>query len=362
MKRLTPVWALISAAWLVPAILAVVNAYAQGRLNHESSNPWFLAWVGGDWLIYGALTPVVFLIARRLPLRGGVLATHLVLNFLISIVFCGLWAGAGILLRRALIAGPDGAMTWQFTVSWFFTTLPFGVAVYFAVLGIEHATYYFRVVRERDTQAARMATQLAEAQLGALRMQLHPHFLFNSLNAIGVLVRDRDIGGASRMLELLSDVLRQVLNATRVQETTLADELTFVRNYLAIEQIRFADRLRVMTDVDPSVLTAAVPAFILQPILENAMRHGIARRSDAGVVTIIARRDADDLVLTVSDDGPGPDTAPVTSGVGLTNTRTRLSTLYGAAGQLTLARGPGGGAVATIRLPYRMMPSTSSSV
>lgn len=256
-----PVWTLISAAWLVPAVLAMVDEYMQARLDAAPA-PGLgeLAWRGGDWLIYGALTPIVFLIARRLPLRRGVLARHVTLHFLISLVFCAAWAGAGVLLRRLLVAGPAGAATMSFMVSWFFVTLPYGVAVYFSVLGIEHATYYFGAVRERETQAARLTAQLAEARLGALRMQLHPHFLFNSLNAIGVLVRDQETVAAARMVELLSNVLRQVLNASHVQETTLAEELTFVRNYLAIEQVRFADRLRVTVDVEPALLSGMVPA------------------------------------------------------------------------------------------------------
>jgi two-component system LytT family sensor kinase len=352
-----PVWTLISAAWLVPAVLAMVDEYMQARLDGASApGPGELAWRGGDWLIYGALTPIVFVIARRLPLRRGVLARHVTLHFLISLVFCAAWAGAGVVLRRLLVAGPAGAATMSFMVRWFFITLPYGVAVYFSVLGIEHATYYFGAVRERETQAARLTAQLAEARLGALRMQLHPHFLFNSLNAIGVLVRDQETAAAARMVELLSDVLRQVLNASHVQETTLAEELTFVRNYLAIEQVRFADRLRVTVDVEPALLTGMVPAFVLQPIVENAMRHGIAKRGDAGLLGIAVRREGDDIVIAVSDDGPGPGLreSQETGGVGVANTRARLATLFGDRGTLTLEPGPGGGTRATLRFPYRV--------
>lgn len=335
----------------------MVDEYMQARLG-GAPRPGLgeLAWRGGDWLIYGALTPIVFLVARRLPLRTGVLARHITLQFLISLVFCAVWAGAGVLLRRLLVAGPAGAATMSFMESWFFITLPYGVAVYFSILGIEHATYYFGAVRERETQAARLTAQLAEARLGALRMQLHPHFLFNSLNAIGVLVRDQETAAAARMVELLSDVLRQVLNASHVQETTLAEELTFVRNYLAIEQVRFADRLRVTIDAEPALLSGIVPAFILQPIIENAMRHGIAKRSTAGLLGIAARREGDDIVIVVSDDGPGlgPRETRETGGVGIANTRARLTTLFGDRGALTLEPRPGGGARATVRFPYRV--------
>jgi LytS/YehU family sensor histidine kinase len=239
-------------------------------------------------------------------------------------------------------------------VGWFFTSLPFGVAVYFAVLGVEHALFYFVEARERETQAARLAAQLAEARLGALRMQLQPHFLLNSLNAVTVIVRDRDTATATRVLEQLGDLLRRVMRSDRPQEVTLAEELEFVRQYLAIEEVRFSDRLRPVIDVDPGFLSAAVPEFLLQPLVENAVRHGLARRVGATLLSISARREGDHLVLSVTDDGPGPeDAAPEPGeGVGLGNTRERLASLYGDRASLTLARTPEGGATATVRLPY----------
>ena len=194
----------------------------------------------------------------------------------------------------------------EFVVSWSLTTLPFGVAVYFALLGIEHAMFYFLEARERETQAARLSAQLAEARLGALRMQIHPHFLFNSLNAITVLVRDQHTGTATRMLEELGEVLHRVLRTDRRHEVPLAEEIEFLERYLALEQMRFSDRLRPTIDIDPSIRDATVPDMILQPLVENALRHGISKRTEAGLVAITARREGDDLVVVVEDDGPGP--------------------------------------------------------
>jgi len=266
-------------------------------------------------------------------------------------------------LRALLLPGNDGASTARDTASWFFTTLPFGVAVYFAVLGVEHAAFYFLEVRARETQAARLSTQLAEARLGALQMQLHPHFLFNSLNAIGVLVRDQDTVAASRMIELLGDLLRQVLGAEPSPERSLAREIAFIQQYLAIEQVRFSDRLRPTIDVDPTLTDAAVPTFVLQPLVENALRHGIAKRTGAGVLRISARPAGDDLVLSVHDDGPGVESEipGVRRCLGLDNTRARLSTLYGDRASLVLAPDSGGGTVAIVRFPYREMQSTPAS-
>jgi LytS/YehU family sensor histidine kinase len=220
-------------------------------------------------------------------------------------------------------------------------------------VGIEHALAYMAQARERETQATRLTAQLAEARLGALRMQLNPHFLFNSLNAITVLVRDQNTAAASRMLELLSDVLRLALRADGSHETPLSTELDFLERYLAIEQVRFSDRLRPRIQVDAAIRRAAVPQLILQPLVENALRHGIARRADAGLLEVTARRDGDTLVLTVRDDGPGLEPAgQPAAGVGLANTRARLAALYGDRATLEIANAAGGGVLVTIRLPY----------
>ena len=185
-------------------------------------------------------------------------------------------------------------------------------------------------------------------------MQLQPHFLLNSLNAVTVIVRDRDTATATGMLERLGEMLRRVMRTDRPQEVTLSEELDFVRQYLAIEQVRFSDRLRPVFDVATDVLGAAVPEFLLQPLVENAVRHGLARRTAATSLRIAARREGDDLVLSVTDDGPGPDAAePVAEGVGLGNTRERLATLYGDRASLTLTRTPDGGAMVIVRMPYR---------
>ncbi len=318
----------------------------QGRLgNREPATTRSLFWAGGDWLICALLTPAVFGMARRYPLMRGIVARHLPIHLVGAILLCVAWAGAGILFSLAMFGStPYGGGA----VSWLFTTLPFGVAVYFAVLGVAHAAAFFLEAQERKAQ-------LAEARLGALRMQLQPHFLFNSLNAIAVTVRDRDTETATRLIEQLGDVLRRVMRTDRPPEVTLAEELEFVRQYLAIEEVRFSDRLRPAFDIDPGVERAAVPEFVLQPLVENALRHGLARRVTATLLKIEAHRDGEELVLRVTDDGPGPGDAPgeVTTGVGLMNLRGRLASLYGARARLELVATPGRGAAATVRLPYR---------
>jgi LytS/YehU family sensor histidine kinase len=264
------------------------------------------------------------------------------------------WASLGILLGLVLHRYPAQGNLSADYLNWILTSVPWSVFMYFTVLGCVHAFSYFVEAREREAHASRLAAQLAEARLGALRMQLNPHFLFNSLNAIAVLVRDQNTRDASRMLELLGGVLRQVLHGEKRQEITLEDELRFIEKYLAIEQVRFSDRMHVRWAIDPLLNDALVPEFILQPLVENAIRHGVAKRSESGTVQVTASVDAETLVLSVQDDGPGIDPASTdVAGVGLANTRERLATLFGGAASLELRRAERGGTIATIRLPLR---------
>ncbi len=340
-------------AWVGPACLAAGKSYLQGRLG-GAATPWrSLAFEGGDWLICALLTPAIFFHAHRYPLTRDALARRVPQHLLAALVLCVAWAGLGI-LYGSLLYGRGWSPYGMGSLSWVLTTLPFGVAVYFAVLGVERATAYLLEARERATQAARLTAQLADARLAALRAQMQPHFLLNSLNAVTVIVRDRDTATATRMLEQLGELLRRVLRSEGPQEVTLSAELEFVREYLAIEAIRFSDRLRTEFAVDPAILGAAVPEFLLQPLVENAVRHGVERRGSATVVRIEARREGDELVVSVTDEGsePAAPAEPPGEGVGLANTRERLVTLYGERAHLRLLRTPAGASV-TVHLPYR---------
>ncbi|HET8772348.1 MAG TPA: histidine kinase [Thermoanaerobaculia bacterium] len=344
-------WLLVSAAWIGPAVLGGLDVIAQNQIWGDGPlNVRRVLFVSLDWLLYALLTPFVFLIARRWPLSRPRLVQHAALHLVFSLLFCAAWAGAGTVLRvllepKSMDAGP----AIQFA-SWLFITLPFGVAVYLAVVGIEHAIRYFE-------EASRLAEQLTGARLAALQAQLNPHFLFNSLNTIAVLVRGGESRDAARVVEQLSDVLRRTLGR-QGNEIALEEELELVRQYLAVEQARFSDRLRPAFDVDPSTLAAAIPTFALQHLVENAVRHGIARRTEAGRVAVAARREGDVLELTVEDDGPGiADDAPQTAGHGLENTRERLRTLYGDRAWLDVRR-KAQGTIAVLRVPFRHVDRT----
>ena len=361
---------IVSAAWIIPAAFAVINRIAQARLQGwEPATVRELLFEFGDWLLYAFLTPGVFAISRRWPLTRPHLVRRALLHLLFSVLFCVAWATAGQVLRLVLaqIFAPEiyqagmqagAAQFWRQIgvewLSWIFITLPFGVAVYLCMVGIEHATRYFIEAQEREVQVARLSEQLSSARYAALQAQLNPHFLFNTLNTIAVLVRDNDREGAVSIVEHLSELLRRTLSRHRANEVTLGEELELVRQYVAIEQARFSDRLRPEFRIPDALLSAAVPSFALQHLVENAIRHGIARDTEAGLLIINATRSGDLLELTVIDDGPGIDpTAPIPAGHGIENTRERLRGLYGERASLEIAPRPEGGTIATLRVPYR---------
>ena len=363
---------IVSAAWILPAVFAVINRIAQSRLQGwEPASMRELLFSFGDWLLYAFLTPGVFAVSHQWPLTRPHLVRRAMLHLLFSVLFCVAWATCGQIYRFILIVifAPDlfhqamqrGAaqffgrfgLEW---LSWIFITLPFGAAVYLCVVGIEHATRYFVEAREREVQVARLSEQLSGARFAALQAQLNPHFLFNTLNTIAVLVRDNDRQGAVRIVEHLSELLRRTLTRHRANEVTLGEELELVRQYVAIEQARFSDRLRPDFRIPDSLLPAAFPSFALQHLVENAIRHGIAKHPEAGLLLVTAERIDGVLQITVVDDGIGIDpNAAVPPGHGIENTQERLRALYGDKASLEIKRRAEGGTIATLRVPYREM-------
>lgn len=223
--------------------------------------------------------------------------------------------------------------------------------VYLAVLAAGFARNYYIGYQTRMREAVQLRAQLADARLDALRMQLNPHFLFNTLHAVSALV-DRDPAGVRRMITRLSELLRHTIESRGSDEVPLRDELDFLRRYIEIMEVRFQGRLRVDTAIDGALLEALVPNLILQPIVENALEHGASRTLGEGRVEIAAHREGDDLVLSVRDNGPGLAEGATKGGVGVRNTEERLEQLYGEAGSLSIRSADGGGVIAQIRLPF----------
>lgn len=221
--------------------------------------------------------------------------------------------------------------------------------VYAAVLATGFSREFIRRDRLRQQHETRLQAQLAEARLEALRMQINPHFLFNTLHAVSALV-ERDPGGVRRMIARLSELLRHTIDSRSTDEVPLRDEVAFLRRYIEIMEVRFQGRLQVEMKIDEAALEGLVPNLILQPIVENALEHG-ASRTDSGHIEVVAARDGDDLRLSVRDNGPGLSSAPE-AGVGLANTRARLEQLYGEDAFLSLANADGGGVCATIVIPF----------
>jgi len=240
----------------------------------------------------------------------------------------------------------------------FFTeSLPF-----WAMIALVHAFEFHRRYRQREVEAARLNTQLAESRLAALTAQLHPHFLFNTLQGISTLMH-RDVEAADAMLSRLSDLLRQTLQRGERQEAALSEEIEMLDHYVEISRERFKDRLVFETEISPDARQALVPFFILQPLVENALQHGIARRAGLGRVSVSAERQGETLHLSVTDDGPGlakEERAFPREGIGLSNTRQRLRELYGAEQSLTLATPTEGGLRVEMIIPYKIAPALKS--
>jgi signal transduction histidine kinase len=296
----------------------------------------------GDWLTCGMFTPAFYWMARRFPIRGERWWARLPVHLAGSIAFTLLKVSVWTPLYNLLNPG-QGRTYSQMLFSGFYADM----LAYWAAVGVIHAIEYYRESRERELEATRLA-------LENLRAQLQPHFLFNTLQSISTLIH-RDQAAADRMLTDLSDLLRLSLRSTASQEVPLREELAFLQRYLDIMRVRFGDRLVIAVEAGADVQQALVPSLVLQPIVENAITHGMADRPDIGHVAVRARRDGGSLELEVSDDGPGIVTTapPPTNGIGLTNTRERIARLYGAAGRVeTLAKG---GFTLRLRIPFKLM-------
>jgi sensor histidine kinase YesM len=231
-----------------------------------------------------------------------------------------------------------------------------------AIVGIAHALFYYRETQKRAIREAQLETSLVEARLQALQHQLHPHFLFNTLHAVSALMH-RDVDAADRMLVKLSDLLRLTLDSTTRTEQPLSEEMAFAEKYLEIEQVRLGARLEVVFDVDPDALDVLVPALILQPLVENAVKHGIAPYGRTGRIEITARRDGDMLALTVEDTGSGPSDqqmSVLSTGIGVANTRARLEHQFGSDFRFQLRRHDRGFMV-MVAIPWRPVPAGAAA-
>ncbi|WP_158079917.1 sensor histidine kinase [Archangium sp. Cb G35] len=343
------VWVLGTAAGILAALPSALRAYAAEPRDFAFK----LALHLFPYSVWALLVPLVLVLFGRAPLAGPRARYHLTLL---------LGAGVPLSLGHVLLTAlPTGwLLRWHGLEGWSAglrqLLVDRGAASfieYLALLAIHHLVASARRLRERELAEARLATRLAESRLQTLRMQLDPHFVFNGLNAVTGLMRMGRGDEAVHALVELGQLLRMSLEGREELEVTLEHEVEFVRRYLGIERLRFGERLQVEMDVEPEAMNALVPALVLQPLVENALRHGVARGAAGGCIRVRATREEDRLLLEVRDNGPGLGRGgePGT-GIGLANTRARLRQLYGEESSLTLTDMEGGGVCARVVLPY----------
>jgi len=306
----------------------------------------------GDWYVWAVLSVPVLLLARRFPPEGAqpwrTAAIHLGAALVCALVYVVLRSLVGVVHSRLLDEPVTFAEVFQPLLV---KTYPFNLLVYGVIVTLSHAIDYYRKYHERTVHALELEKHLTEARLQALLRQLKPHFLFNTLNGIASLMHS-DVDAADRMLVRLSELLRLTMSHPGQPLTRLRDEIAFIEKYLEIERIRFRDRLTADVSADAAVLDDEVPSLLLQPLVENAIRHGIEPQALAGRVAVTARIDDGALLLVVRDNGGGqPAGGFAREGIGLGNTRARLHELYGNRHRFELVNHPEGGLEVRIRLP-----------
>ena len=355
----------VAAVWAIIGIAFATHNYftyvADGSPVRLSSVIW---WSVAEWAPWVVLTPGILLVVRAFrPRRGALVRSALVLA-LVGFAF----AAAQVVLeyafdRVAVITSGDPSISVRVWLSRGTTGAPLDLAylvprkigfsymTYWAVVVAAIAVEYYRLFVERDVRAARLESALVSAQLEALQAQVQPHFLFNTLNAIASLIPEDPVA-AEETVESLSELLRASLREGGQREIPLSREIELLELYLGIQSTRFQRKLQVVRDYDAALGGVLVPPMVLQPLVENAIRHGIARQGKGGTVVIVTRAADGGIELEVRDDGPGfPKATPDVGGIGLTNIRLRLERLYGSQASLAVGNNPEGGAFSRIRLP-----------
>lgn len=352
-------WVAIWGVWTLVAIFFTSQVTLQSQV-YPNPTPFYrvLMWQLFSGYVWFAISPIILWLGRKFTFEDGNWKTsvpvHLGASIVIAISQLGI--DAFVLPKLGYMASAGSAPYFEIFKKFLLVNVHFGVAIYWGVLGVQQVIKYYRKYRERELRTSQLEARLATTRLQVLKMQLHPHFLFNTLNAISELIY-RDPESAERMISDLSDLLRMSFENLEVQEIPLKQELEFLEKYLEIELTRFHDRLKVQMQIAPETLDASVPNMILQPLVENAIKHGIAPRATGGQINIGAVRENGHLALTVSDNGlgvPFGDVENLTEGVGLSNTRRRLKHLYGEEGHsFKLKNDIDSGLVVDLVIPFK---------
>jgi hypothetical protein len=351
-------WRWIAAIWLsiglFDATQTVLVMHAEG-MHHYWVRLFIMQVV--QWLPWAFATPFVLRLGRRYPplqlRRLSVWSRHFAVCITIGLAYALETAALKKWMNPyADVPGPGPFL--QIFSATFYSGLLATLILYTTILLVSYLLDSRERLARQQTETARLNEQLVKAQLSALRRQIEPHFLYNTLNAVAGLVREKRNDDAVRMIVELSDFMRRVLDDSNLQQVPLRDELEFARKYLEIQKVRFVDRLQCTVDVPSELLPAQVPTLILQPIVENAIKHGISKRAQGGAIRIMASRSNGRLTLSVYNDGPGlPANGVVHSGIGIANMKTRLQSLYGEAFDLDMRNHVPSGVEVSLSVPFK---------
>lgn len=349
---------LIAGGWAFLGFMLTMEYYLNARAMKDGAADFWgiLITQFGRAAMWASLAPCVLQLREKMPLNrgrwiGGV-TFHLLLSFTVmAVYYLGRIYSYSCLWPDDRYAGGF----WRMAYNGFFGRNIIDMAYYWAVLAFGYSLEIYQKYKNEELRSAQLEACLIESELKALREQLRPHFLFNTMNTIAVLVREQKNAAAVTLIAQLSTLLRMSLDQNRVHEVTLREELDFLERYVEIQKVRFSDRLEVNIAIDPAALAARIPNLLLQPIVENAILHGIAPKPTPGRVDVLAHVTGDMLHLEVRDDGMGlPAARTGQPGIGLANTRSRLEKIYGSRHRLTLTSVPGKGVAVHIEIPCRL--------
>jgi two-component system, LytTR family, sensor kinase len=304
------------------------------------------------WFIWALITPIILKLSAKYPLQRK----HFLKNFTVHFfALAACWFSATLAIIGVRWAANLGQISFSTLLPPGFATSPFSfdILCYGTIMAVESSVRYYRRVEKNKIRSAKLSSQLGRARLQALKMQLHPHFLFNALNSLSELMQE-DPAAAQQMIENLEKFLQLTMKTNHVQEIPFEEELEFLKCYLAIEHVRFQNRLNITMDIEPQILKVPVPNLVLQPLVENAIRHGIAPRKTAGQIEIKASRKNGMLMVSIQDNGPGLNRSHrkvLNGGLGLTNTRERLAQLYGNSHRFEMINAPEGGLIVMLEIP-----------
>lgn len=356
-------WGVIFGIWTLIGLAFSAQLYLS-RANSGSPITWQFALehsLMAEWYLFALLSIPALWLAGRFRFEPGRWTRPLAAHLVGSAAFSVVWMTLRALIEEWLTPAGERPVTFKAAFTYAWTTFLFNILIYWAIVSVSHAIEYYRKYQERELRNAELEAGLAQARLQALQMQLNPHFLFNTLHSISSLMH-KDVEAADRMISRFGDLLRVALESTEAHEVPLRQELDFLKSYLEIEQTRFGDRLSVRMDIAPEALEARVPNLVLQPLVENAIQHGIEPHARPGQIELRARREDEQLLLEVRDNGNGlPEAGRPVEGVGVSNTRARLQQLYGSAHRFEFRNGEHGGLRVSVVIPFRLANNGSET-